>query len=239
MAAANNQSGGRGLIVTLSPCHLVTLSLLLAAGCAGNRGLDGDPLVGGGPPIARPAPSAGTATAGAGAAAPIPPPPTHSATSPAALAAGVPQPLPGDRDLRIAAPASLPGRPDADGWRNPAGGGTAGARLSAPEPVTDPAAARLAPTPAPSGGAAVALTSAPAAAEYVQLQEALRARNVSWQHLETSSDTGEWKFTCTVADPKNKSLLNFHEARSRDRYGLDAIRTAIQEIDQPQAKAPH
>jgi hypothetical protein len=46
-----------------------------------------------------------------------------------------------------------------------------------------------------------------------------------------SSETGEWKFTCTVADPKNKSLLNFNEARSRDRYGLDAIRAAIQEID--------
>ncbi|HZY88005.1 MAG TPA: hypothetical protein VFE78_24430 [Gemmataceae bacterium] len=236
MAAANNQSGGRGLIVTLSPCHLVTLSLLLAAGCAGNRGLDGDPLVGGGPPIARPAPSAGTATAGAGAAAPIPPPPTHSATSPAALAAGVPQPLPGDRDLRLGATASLPGR-DTDGWRNPSGGATAGARLSAPEPLADPAAARLAPTPA--GGAGVALTSAPAANEYVQLQDALRARGVSWQHLEMSSETGEWKFTCTVADPKNKSLLTLHEARSRDRYGLDAIRAAIQEIDQPQAKAPH
>jgi hypothetical protein len=212
--------------------------LLLAAGCTGNRGLEGDPLVGGGPPIGRPAPPPGGATATAGgAAAPIPPPPTHSATSPAALAAGVPQPLPGDRDLRIGATASLPGR-DTDGWRNPAGGATGGARLTAPEPVSD-GAARLTPTPA---AGAVSLTSAPtpaAAAEYVQLQEALRARGVSWQHLEMSSETGEWKFTCTVADPKNKSLLNFHEARSRDRYGLDALRAAIQEIDHPQASPPH
>ena len=38
---------------------------------------------------------------------------------------------------------------------------------------------------------------------------------------------------------KNKSLLNLHEARSRDRYGLDALRAAIQEIDHPQAKPPH
>jgi hypothetical protein len=144
--------------------------------------------------------------------------------------------LPGDRDLRITTPTALPGR-DTDGWRNPAGPATAGARLSAPEPVNDGSAARLTPTPTATGGA-VSLTSAPAAAEYTQLQEALRARGVSWQHLEMSSETGEWKFTCTVADPKNKSLLTLHEARSRDRYGLDAIRTAIQEIDQPQAKAP-
>jgi hypothetical protein len=232
MVTANKHGKGGVRFVTLSPCHLVTLSLLLAAGCAGHSGLDGDPLVGGGPPIGRPAPPPGGATATAGAAAPIPPPPTHSATSPAALAAGVPQPLTGDRDLRIGATASLPGR-DNDSWRNPAG-----ARLTAPEPISD-GAARLTPTPA--GGAGVALTSAPtaAAAEYGQLQEALRARGVSWQHLEMSSETGEWKFTCTVADPKNKSLLNFHEARSRDRYGLDAIRAAIQEIDQPQAKPPH
>ena len=54
-----------------------------------------------------------------------------------------------------------------------------------------------------------------------------------------SSETGEWKFTCTVADPKNKSLLTLHEARSRDRYGLDALRAAIRDIDQPQAPAPH
>jgi hypothetical protein len=212
--------------------------LLLAAGCAG-RSLDGgDPLVGGGPPIGRPAPPPGGATATAGAAAPIPPPPTHSATSPAALASGVPQPLPGDRDLRIGATASLPGR-DNDGWRNPAGGAPAGAKLIAPEPISD-GAARL--TPTPTGGAGVALTSAPtpaAAAEYTQLQEALRARGVSWQHLEMSSDTGEWKFTCAVADPKNKRLLNFHEARSRDRYGLDALRAAIQQIDHPQATPPH
>src|SRR5437762_528693 len=82
-----------------------------------------------------------------------------------------------------------------------AAGATAGARLAAPEPVSD-GAARLTPTPA--AGRGVALTSAPtpaAAAEYVQLQEALRARGVSWQHLEMSSETGEWKFTCTVADP--------------------------------------
>jgi hypothetical protein len=207
--------------------------LLLAAGCAGNRGAEADPLVGGGPPIGRPAPAAGTATAGA--AAPLPPPPTHSATSPAALANGVPQPLPGDRDLRITTPAALPGR-DTDGWRNPAGPAAAGARLNAPEPINDPAAARLTPTPS---GASVAQASAPAAAEYTQLQEALRARGVSWQHLEMSSETGEWKFTCTVTDPKNKSLLTLHEARSRDRYGLDAIRTAIQYIDNPQAQPPH
>ena len=43
----------------------------------------------------------------------------------------------------------------------------------------------------------------------------------------------------TVTDPKNKSLLTLHEARSRDRYGLDAIRTAIQYIDNPQAQPPH
>jgi hypothetical protein len=42
-----------------------------------------------------------------------------------------------------------------------------------------------------------------------------------------------------VADPKNKSLLNFHEARSRDRYGLDALRAAIQQIDHPQANPAH
>jgi hypothetical protein len=236
MVTANNHGKGRVLSVTLSPCHLVTLSLLLAAGCAGNRGGDGgDPLVGGGQPIPRLAPTPGGGSAGASAAAPIPPPPTHSATSPAALAGGVPQPLPGDRDLRIGTPAALPGR-DTDGWRNPTGGATAGARLSAPESV-DSAAARL--TPTPTGNPGVALTSAPATAEYVQLQDALRARNVSWQHLEMSSETGEWKFTCTVADPKNKSLLTLHEARSRDAYGLAAIRAAIQDIDHPQAPAAH
>src|SRR5947209_4595307 len=110
---------------------LAVSCLVLLAGCLGERGLDNDPLAGG-PPIPPPAPSSGPrGAAERPAETALPPlPPPYSATSPAALTGGGPQPPSGGQESRGPAPAPAP----AEGpWKAPQG--QVGAVLRQPEPV--------------------------------------------------------------------------------------------------------
>jgi hypothetical protein len=91
------------------------------------------------------------------------------------------------------------------------------------EPVPDSATPRTA-TPATAATSPVtAITT------LEQAQTELAARGVLWQRWDASGDTGEWKFTCSVPNPKNPNLHRTHEARARDQ--LTAVRVVLEQID--------
>jgi hypothetical protein len=181
-----------------------------------------DPLLGPG----RPAQGPTSLTSGGGSAVP-PLPTSHAMTSPAALASGpAPQTDPG-RDLRSGGASGTSGVPVSASptWsRSPPQPGTTG--LSAPE------------LSAPAGGAPMTATSAtspapmvPLSDAYAQVQEALRARRVSAQRLETSGDGGEWHFWCAIPRADNPNLRTNYEAKAVGENGLAAMRAVIEEID--------
>jgi hypothetical protein len=226
------------------------LGLILLAGCSGSNYLEHDPLVGG-PPLrapGSPAPGTGTAAAGAaaagGGAGALPPlPATHSLTSQAALASGTAPAADSGKDLRING-APTPGVPVST-WSGNAQAAGSGASLRGPEPVGGGPAARPGTTPAPAGSPyTLTSTVAPAPAAvgggdtYLQLQEMLKSRGVTWQRLEPWGDGGEWKFRCSVPDPQNRAIHRNYEARAPGEYGLAAIRAVIQQIDAEKGRAP-
>jgi hypothetical protein len=69
---------------------------------------------------------------------------------------------------------------------------------------------------------------------YQAAQEALAARGVTWQRLETRGDQGEWKFTCSIPDPKVPNVLRRYEAQAVGEHGVAAIRLVIRKIDEEQ-----
>jgi hypothetical protein len=85
--------------------------------------------------------------------------------------------------------------------------------------------------PAPN----VAYTTGLRADSYQQLQDALTARGVTWQRLETIGDTGEWKFNCSVPNRQTPNLNRRNVARRRT--DLDAIRAVLEQIDRDQRPA--
>jgi hypothetical protein len=236
------------------------VALALFAGCqnASPRGSGPDPLV----TSSTLAPS--TAAGGGAAPAPgttnaVPPfPPATSVSSPAALAGGgMPAPAPdsGHNDLRMPAlptgnptpvapatstPGSTPGWPQngapvpsTSGLQSPEAAGNAG-RLT-------PVAATPAPTVpfhcTPTGGAAPG--PAGGTDTYLQLQEMLRVRGVSWQRLEMVGDAGEWTFRCAIPNPQTPNIRRNYQARAVGDCGLAAIRAVIDQIDREQAgRAP-
>jgi hypothetical protein len=236
-------------------------ALALLAGCQGtSQERVPDPLVTSSPlPLAQTAGTAAGATAAGSTDTPgtVPPlPAQHSLTSQAALAGGgAPPPVPdSNRNLRIN-DGSAGNATSAPGWpqSNPAAGSTSGwptngsgppgTALHAPEPA---GSGRLTPTassaPVPFTLAASSGPAAPGPVppgdSYPQLQEALRARGVSWQRLETWGDAGEWKFRCSVPDPQKPGTGHNYEARAVGEYGLAAIRAVIDQIDRDRAAPP-
>jgi hypothetical protein len=149
-----------------------------------------------------------------------------SATSNAALAGGAFQPLDPTRELRIgnddgnASPASRRG--PAAGTKSPLDTpqtaqdrGTPGQPTSPPTPRSENR-----PTPQPLAGAPG--TSADA------LLTLLQARGVTWHRLETSGDSGEWKYSCTVPNANNPNIRRMYEARGRDpRTAMAAVLTQM------------
>lgn len=200
---------------TLSPCHLVTLSLCfcVTSGCSStdNKRASTDPL-------SSPAGSGGSsgtaAMTGSILAAPIPAEPAVPAMpvasggtpSTAALAAGGgPKPLTGGTDLRIgAAPAGA--------WQ---GQNKDAATLRQPEPTVQPVARAR-------GVAGGRITS------YEQAMSVLTTRGVKWRRLETV-ENNESKFTCSIPSPQNPAVSRTYEARAAN--DLAAIQAVLDQID--------
>lgn len=215
------------------------LAALTPAGCSGLSGFEGpDPLVGG-PPIQRrtsPAPtlaaglsgnpSAATAAAPTGQLPPLPTPST--ATSQAALAAGVSQPLDSGRDLRIGTPTAF--AQEQPLWRGSDAGASAGARLSDPQPAGG-APVPAAPPAAAGAPSAPGVVLAGGGAQADSLDQALRqlntGRRVTWQRLETL-EKGGWLFQCAVANPANPNAEFNYKASGATE--LEAVRKVLDQI---------
>jgi hypothetical protein len=235
------------------------VALVLAAGCqhqnASLRGV-GDPLVSSTQVASPPVLPAAPATPAASGVPSLPA--TTSATALGTLASGAaPSPTPDSprNDLRTGSGA--PGVPTSNPAPAAAGPPTAGwpqnglppppvSALQAPEATggvsrLSPVAATPGPT-APfafaSSGQSPAFGTAAQADAYHQLQEMLRARGVTWQRLESWGDAGEWKFRCSIPDPKNHNIGRNYEARAVGDYGLAAIRAVIERIDLEKHGAP-
>jgi hypothetical protein len=211
---------------------------LLLAGCASSPTSrptpnNNDPLLGG-PPIqppggraAAPAASPGTATA---AVPPLTAPSTSTST--AALASGTAQPLDATHDLRIggnpdsspAAPSGAPvaATPTSD-WK-----GQAPVALRGPEPATAPPPAPRQP-PAPG----IALMGGTRVMTFEQAQAQLRARGVTWQRLEVSSDDGKWKFSCSIPNAQNPNIRRNYEGPPLPDP-LTAMQAVLDQIDKDQ-----
>jgi hypothetical protein len=67
---------------------------------------------------------------------------------------------------------------------------------------------------------------------YLQLQDALKARRVTSQRLETWGDGGEWRFWCRVPRADNPNLGRVYEAKAPGENGMAAIRAVLEQIDQ-------
>jgi hypothetical protein len=219
--------------------------LALLAGCQNSspRAAGPDPLVTSGMPTPPAAGGAAVATGGTNA---LSFPPATSVSSTGALASGsMPAPAPDSNrnDLRIQGvptgnPTPVAPGTSTPGW--PQNGSPPPSTSGLQSPEAAGSAGRLTPvatTPGPtvpycftSGGGA-----APGAAggidTYLQLQEMLRARGVSWQWLETVGTAGEWRFRCAIPNPQNRNLRRTYEARAVGDGGLAAIRAVIEQID--------
>jgi hypothetical protein len=56
----------------------------------------------------------------------------------------------------------------------------------------------------------------------------LQARGVSWQRLENTGDSAEWKYICSVPNPNNPNIRRTYEARDRDpRSAMAAVLTQM------------
>jgi hypothetical protein len=142
-----------------------------------------------------------------------------SATSNAALAAGVARPRDPDRDLRIADPTGN------SGWGGPGaavGDHGSGAVLRPPESMPQPGTPRdPMQTPVHSGNGR--LTS------LEQAQTLLAARGVNWQRLETVPGTGEWLFSCAIPSKQNPSINRNYKFTAASP--LTAVQGVLDQID--------
>lgn len=178
------------------------LSLFLLVGCTDPPRRPGGSAAGTDPMFGAQASAPGGAGAAPSPTASIiaPPVPVPSTTQPlAALATGN-------------TPAPLAGSHDQlginDGWH----GGKA--VLQPPVPVVGT------PVSNPSGG--LRMTS------FEQAQSLLDARGVKWQRLDMP-DNGSWKFSCSVANPKNPNISHTYEAQAK--APLAAIQAVVEQID--------
>ncbi|MCS6853102.1 MAG: hypothetical protein NZ700_18255 [Gemmataceae bacterium] len=189
--------------------------MMLLAGCASYPRKGGDPLFG--LPAPKPAEGGGSKPPPANAGASLAPP--VSATSPAALAATTPRALDGGTELRIGGSANPTApSPSLAGWQAPSRGG--GPTLP-PADLTSRRDPSLPPNAAPVHPSQVTT--------YEQAQALLLARGVKWQRLETWGDRGEWKFSCSIPNPKNPFISRTYEGRASDY--LAAVRAVLNQIE--------
>jgi hypothetical protein len=214
-------------------CRLLlapVVGLALFAGCetAGRRNPD-DVLFGGSGPPPPPIPSGGkpaTATASGPAAntTPLPPlPPPGPSSSLASLTTGGNTAPENDRTAR--APAVTP-VPDNGAWRG-------SATLHGPQPADDPGG-RITPVGATGSPAAMPPAGGVSRDSYQQVMDKLKARGMTWMRLETTGESGSWKFSCTVADKQNPGIEQRYEAAAPGEGGLAAMRAVLDKIDHPE-----
>ena len=67
---------------------------------------------------------------------------------------------------------------------------------------------------------------------FEQVQAMLTARGVVWQELRNVGDRGEWKFSCSIANPQNRSINRVYEAQAQDY--LSAMRAVLEQVDREQ-----
>jgi hypothetical protein len=218
----------------------------LLSGCSGTAGFEGpDPLTGG-PPIQRrtsPAPTlaAGLSPGASGgasgtpvAAGQLPPVPTPStATSQAALAGGVSQPL-DNSNLRIGRPTAL--TPDQPLWHStapavPPGAGVVPASNPPPQPtpvVTPAVPLGIGVAPAPVPAAVPQGAAAPAGTLDDALRQLNAGRHVTCARLELL-ESGKWSFQCWIDNPA-KPGAEFHYEFKEAASDLEAVRRVLDQI---------
>ncbi len=182
-----------------------------------------DPLLGG-PPVQKGTPPSAAPRADATPGLPAP----SSSTSPAALANGAVPSLDPNRELSINDRNTGTAATPTGGWRGPgstAAGGAPDVQLRPPVPAG-------APTAPPRQDAPPLPAATPRVATFEQAEDALRARGVTWQRLETAPDTGEWKFSCFIPSRDNPSVHRTYEARARDQVA--ALQAVLEQIDREQ-----
>lgn len=193
---------------------------LFWTGCAGANNLATDPLLGKSAGVAAtPKPGAPTGPN------PVPPlPAPNAAGSTAALAGGLGATVDGRHNLQIEDPQPVAANQT---WTGPAT--ATGAVLQRPEPIP-----RQPPPPGSPGGYAPAaptagLVNGVRVQTIEQAQAQLTARGVTWQRLEAMPEPGKWKFTCSVPNPRNRTINRVYEAQAAD--GLEAMRAVLEQLD--------
>jgi hypothetical protein len=68
---------------------------------------------------------------------------------------------------------------------------------------------------------------------YQQIMDKLEARGMTWMSLQTTGETGVWKFSCTVADRNNPGIEQRYEALGNGESGLAAMRAVLEKIEHP------
>lgn len=194
------------------PAFLLLLPWL--AGCAGDRAVANDPLIGG--EVPRAAAQAQNALPAKG----VPPlPPANSATNTASLAQN--QPLPGGRELGMDEPRGTMAKNTWDGPGKP--GDESGTVLDRPQPIVPVSRSTLDPVHGLSE-----FEQAGGPGTYEQLQAALTSKGMNWYRQEKWGDGV--KFVCTIPNATNPNKVRTYEAVA----GTDvaALRAVLDKINQ-------
>ena len=85
------------------------------------------------------------------------------------------------------------------------------------------------PTAGGAGGAAVAPVGS-----YADLQDKLAQRKVAFQSLEGPDQQGAWRFSCGVPSREQAGAIHRIEVTAVGANGLNAMHTAIDQIDRYQ-----
>lgn len=84
-----------------------------------------------------------------------------------------------------------------------------------------PVSATVPASPAPGGGYT-----------FEQVQQALAARGVTEQHLDTTGKPNEWSFTCAIPYPNDPLRRRNYETKRVGAGGLEAMIAVLHEIEQ-------
>ena len=167
-----------------------------------------DPIRGG-PPI----PTGSATTSQPPATGDVPPLQTGSlSTSPAALTVGA-----------ALATADRPA---------PALQATPAVTIQVPRPLSESQVAEPRPVIVPVSANVPAPGTAAGGTSYEQIQQALQARGVTEQHLDTTGKPDEWYFTCAVPNPSNPLMRRNYDTKCVGAGGLEAMRAVLEKIDQ-------
>ena len=119
---------------------------------------------------------------------------------------------------------------------------TVGATGAAPDASVVPAVtiqvpravgqAPAAPAIVPVSASVPAPTAPGGAYTFEQVQQALAARGVTEQHLDTTGKPDEWSFACAVPLPNEPMRRRIYETKAVGAGGVDAMRAVLVKIDQ-------